>query len=283
MKFINTSILMIMLISLIAISPVIAYNEQNAGAAIIGSGSGNTAVADNDYYNYNYVNVNKVTQENEGKIKGDHNTMVQVNGNQQNDNSQTVVTDTSTTNVFEATKLPANYYGLDAGVVTNYIASVYEGQVIVAANDQDSQKEVLSEVGDKYKYYVRSSVPVLAYVINMNDAPKAKWDRECAPKFDPYMDKFELGNLNAIFVGQYRSPSQQFEVTIPEKGRYALVIDTRVAHSMNGQTTKITDDTVDVTYFMEKTGTGAPVKFERTVVGGNNMYPILTNGMANTA
>jgi hypothetical protein len=278
MKFITTSILMIMLISLIAISPVAAYNEQSAGATVIGSGSGNTAIANNDYNNYNYVKVNKVNQENDGRIEGDHNTMIQVNGNQQNS-----ITDASITNNFEAVKLPANYYGLDAGVVSNYIASVYEGQVIVAANDQDSKKEIVSEAGDTFKYYIRSSVPVLAYVIKMNDEEKVKWDNVCAPHYDPFMDKFDLGNVEPIYVGVYRSPSQQFEVTIPEKGRYGLVIDTRVAHSLDGRGVQITDDSIDITYFVEQTGKGVPKKFERAVIGKTLTYPILSNGMANTA
>ena len=264
-------VVLALIIAVVIASPVMALGNADV---IVASQSGHNNDQTTTVYQRSIDQVGIATQ------VGGHGNEMTISNTYSEDNS---VSAASTTNFFEAVKLPANYYGLDAGVVTNYIASVYEGQVIVAANDQGSQKEVMSEVGDKYKYYVRSSVPVLAYVINMNDAPKAKWDRECAPKFDPYMDKFELGNLNAIFVGQYRSPSQQFEVTIPEKGRYALVIDTRVAHSLNGQTTKITDDTVDVTYFVEKTGFGVPTKFERTVVGGSNMYPILSNGMANTA
>jgi hypothetical protein len=282
MNFTKLSILMIMFISLIAISPVMAGNDQDAGAAIIGSGDGNVAIADNDYYNY--VDVNKVTQENDGSIKGDHNTMVQVNANQQNAYDNRAVTDASTTNVFVPMQRTANYYGLDSGVVGSYVTSLYEGQSLVVMNDANSPKEFVSQPGDKFKYYVRSSVPVLAYVINARDADKAEWDIDCAPVYDPFMHRFDVGNIDKIFMNKFRSSSQQFEVTIEEAGRYALVIDTRVAHRLDGRMSSITDDSVEVTYFVESTQfNGTPMKVERNVIGVTDMYPILSNGEANTA
>lgn len=197
------------------------------------------------------------------------------------------VSSSSITNMIIPAKAKASYYGFDTGTVLTQIMSIYEGQVIVAMNDAGYSKQLISEPGDKYTYNIKSSVPVLAYVINANDAQKAEWDSNCAPVYDPIAHKFNVGNIDKIYIGKYRSPLQQFEVTIPKdgKGRYALVIDTRVSHAMNGQLTKISDDSVDVIYSIEKVMAGDPADFAevRDVIGTSSMYPILSNGMANTA
>jgi hypothetical protein len=274
MKF-NKSITLVLLILIITISPALASTDQNADGIIIGDN--NKQSVSNDYTN------NEVDQSSNSYIDGNHNIMTQVNVNNQDTNTDNrVSTDSSTTNVFMPSKSTPNYYGLDAGVVNSYIMSLYEGQVLVAMNDED--ETIISKPGDTYRYGIRSSVPVLAYVINANDAKKAEWDSICAPKYDIYSHKFELGNIDEIYVGKYRSPNQEFDVIIPEDkpGRYALVIDTRVAHTLDGQTTKITDDSVDIMYYMQKIQNGTLSQFKRDKIGKIDMFPISMNGMADT-
>jgi len=274
MKY-TKSIISILLVLFIAISPVFAFTEQNAGGMI--DGDNNKQSISNDYTN------NEVDQSSDSYIDGNHNIMTQVNVNSQDTNTDNrVSTDASITNVFMPSKSTPNYYGLDAGVVNSYIISLYEGQVIVAMNDED--EKIISKPGDTYRYGIRSSVPVLAYIINANDAQKAEWDNVCAPKYDIYSHKFELGNIDEIYVGKYRSPNQEFDVVIPEDkpGRYALVIDTRVSHALDGQTTKITDDSVDIMYYVQKIQNGTPSQFKRDKIGKIDVFPISINGMADT-
>ena len=272
MKY-TKGLISILVILFITISPALASTDQNAGGIIVGN--------DNKQSVSNEYTTNEIDQSSDGYIDGNHNTMIQTNVNNR-DTDNSVSTDASITNVFMPSKSIPNYYGLDAGVVTSYIASLYEGQVLVVMNDDNER--IVSQPGDKYRYFVRSSVPVLAYVINANDAQKAEWDITCAPKYDPYMHKFELGNIDAIYVGKYRSPNQQFEVMIPKDkpGRYALVMDTRVSHAIDGQTTKITDDSIDIMYYMEKIQNGTPSQFARSRIGKIDVFPISVNGMADT-
>jgi hypothetical protein len=175
----------------------------------------------------------------------------------------------------------ATYYGLDVGTISDQIISVYSGQVIVVMNDND--QGIVQQPGDKFRYTITSSMPVLTYVVNANEAKRAEFDSDVAPVFDSYLKKFDFANLDTIYTNKYRSPHQQFTVTIPEPGRYALVIDTRVAQALDGKQTPITSDSVDLTYVVEKISNGDPVKYMRNVVGTTDMYPIDENGHAVTS
>lgn len=268
MNFNTTSILMVAIIALVAISPVMAFLDEEtttvAGNAVGDHSDGNTQIA-------------WAATANDGGVI-DLST----------DNSNKYI-DATTRNVYEAVKLPANYYGFDTPTVETTFMTIYEGQVIVAPNNKDIK--VFSKAGDTWRYTVRSSVPVLAYVINAMDTDKAKWDSNCAPKYDEYMEKFTVGNLNKIYMSKFRSPVQQFEVKVPADGdyaRYALVIDTRVAHYKNGIFQTIVDDSADIIYTIEKVKDGAPedsADYEGPSMAAHqplNMYPILSNGMADT-
>jgi hypothetical protein len=72
-------------------------------------------------------------------------------------------------------------------------------------------------------------------------------------------------------------------VTIPEDGRYALIIDTRVSQSLNGKSIHITEDSVDVVYSIEKSQNGIATTNGQTYIGSIDMYPVLSNGMADTS
>ena len=257
------------------IMPVSAdSNAQMASGVIIGHD--NTMVNDNDNYQYDYQNDQHATSVAVGHGNSVSTSNVNIAGNVVNGASAV-----SNTQMVIIPKGSANYYGLDTGVVAApSITSLYSGQVLIVMNDEVTGKNQLA--GDVYKYTVKSSLPVLTYVINANDAPKAEFDIDVAPVYDPSTHKYELGNLDTVYVNKYRSPFQQFEAVMPEDGRYALVIDTRVAQLLNGKQSKITDDSVDVTYYVEHTGYKPTPAPRRSTIGTVSMYPILQNGMANT-
>ena len=233
MKNVKTSILAVLLMAIIAITPVMA------GTDIANSGNAAYGVNGDLYQSALAINT------------GDHSNL----DFSENDNSRAYI-DSSTTVVNEAGPRSASYYGLDIPTVEKTITTVYEGQVIVTPLDKDVK--VFSQPGDAWKFNIQASVPVLAYVINSIDTDKAKWDLNCAPQYDAFAEKFKVGNLDKIYMSQYRSPQQSFEVTAKKPGRYSLVIDTRVAHFRNGIFGKMTDDSVDVIYSMEKVKNGTP-------------------------
>lgn len=269
MKF-KTGLFMIMLVSLVAMSPVMAFMDDTT----------TTVAADliGDHSNGNTQNSLAVT--------ADHGSSVDLSTDNSVDTHAS--SSASTVNFYPIIGNP-DYYGMDTPVVTEPIISLYEGQVLIVMNDPGNEQMSIpgeiSKPGDVYKYTIRASVPVLAYVINANDAEKAEWDSSCVPYYDQYMHKFTVGNIDKIYMSKYRSPQQQFNVTIKKEGRYSLVIDTRVSHAKNGIFSTISDDsnTIDVIYSIEKVENGSPKKFTRTALGTTDMFPILKNGMADTA
>jgi hypothetical protein len=241
MKIVKTSILMVLLMAVLAISPAMAFLDETTTTVavdVIG-----------DHSNGNTQNSLAVTATNGGKV--DLST--------HSSSSVSSVVDNSIVN----TPRYVEYRGFDTFPVDNFFTSVYEGQVIVVPNNKDPM--VFSKPGDTWKYTVKSSLPVLAYVIDSVHTDKAKWDTSCAPKYDPVAEKFTVANLDKIYMSPTRSTQQQFEVTVPadESSRYSLVIDTRVAKSKNGIFNPIIDDrsesdSIDIIYTMQQTKVGAP-------------------------
>jgi hypothetical protein len=204
------------------------------------------------------------------------------------DNTQTVITNnggvvdqskhssaTSQVTIINPKNDP-NYYKLDTGVTTSQVISLYDGTSFVAMNDNDIP--TIQKSGDIYRYTIKSSVPVLAYVIDAKEANRAEFDIDVVPVYDRFHHKFDLGNLDKIFVNKFRSPQQQFNVTMPEDGRYALVIDTRVAHTLDGRTAKVSDSSVDITYSIEKVESGSPIVDNHIVIGTTDIFPTKENG-----
>jgi hypothetical protein len=193
-------------------------------------------------------------------------------------NQQQYITQTT---IIAAPEENPEYYGLHIGTIDSQIVSLYNGEVLVVTNDND--QDIIQNEGDVYRYTIKSSLPVLAYVISSTHNDKAEFDKTNAPFYDVYMHKFDLSNLPTVYVGKYRSPNQQFNVTLPEGGRYSLVIDTRVSQAIDGHTAKMEADSLDVSYTIEKLKDGQHSPYIRTFVGSNEMYPVLENGMADTS
>lgn len=213
------------------------------------------------------------------------------NGVTNNDNSvsefyfkkeSTVVNNQITNQVIVTQEDNPDYYKLDVGLIDSQIISVYNGQVVVAPNDRD--ENILQREGDVFRYSIRSSLPVLAYVINSNDGNKAEFDYTVAPVYDNFMHKFDLANLNTVYLGKYRSPQQTFTVTLPQNGRFSLVIDTRVTQALDGhKNMKLTADSVDISYSIVKVRDGNPSQSRHPIIGEISVYPILENGMIDSS
>jgi hypothetical protein len=241
------------------------------------NGNGNDQVVYSEHTDNNYDGV--VNQKAISDVDGNNNDVNTVN------NAYTVNGDvtngaTSVNNQQSVTvNLPksAAYYGLDTVVTDRQILSLYLGQVLI--KDLDTTQQV---PGDKYICYIHSSLPVLAYAINNNDVNRVKHDTDVAPVHDDITDDFDVANLDTIKDNQYRSPQQEFEVVIPENGWYSLVIDTRVSQSRNGQTTHISDDSVDIVYTISKITNGTVIKPTRNVIGTTEMFKILEDGTLDT-
>lgn len=261
-------------------NPYYGGNSHTQIADVDLHGNNNNQQVDNTYNENNY---NGETEQNaKSNVKGNNNNVNTVNNNMNVNGGDVINGATSVSNNQQMTLVipkSTSYYGLDTGVITDkQILSLYMGQVLIVDNDAGN----MQHAGDKFVVMIQSSVPVLAYEVNNNEAKRAEFDIDVAPTYDIYQHKFDVSNLDTIFVSKYRSPQQQFEVTIPENGMYSLVIDTRVTQSLDGKTTPITPDSVDLIYSIAKTFNGTPMKFNRNVIGSTDMYPIGENGQALT-
>jgi len=268
------SIITVLFVSVFLLSPVSALStSQNAIGMIVGDDNHQLVTNDNTQQTAD-INLKN----------GDHNIIIALNDNSDGKTTNNVATqyfDSSSSSVFNILNQDnPDYYGLNIGLITTQIVSLYKGQALVAYNDND--QGIPQKTGDVFEYTIQSSLPVLAYVVNANEANRAEFDIDVAPVYDQYAHKFDVGNLDTIFVSKYRSPQQQFVVTIPEDGRYALVIDTRVSQALDGRTVKITDDSVDVVYSINKTHSGSPNEYIKPIIGVRSYFPILSNGMADT-
>lgn len=273
--------LIVLLIATLTVAPAFAFpapsDDQNTAGVIIGNDNDQVVVSEHTDNNYN----GDTEQNAKSTVNGNENDVTTINNNL-NINGD-VNGATKVVNNQEMTfVLPKSsaYYGLDTGVITDrQILSLYLGQVLVS----DTDKSDLQMEGDKFRYTIQSSLPVLAYIVNSNEANRAEFDIDVAPVYDTYLHKYTVGNLDTIYVGKYRSPQQQFEVTIPEAGKYSLVIDTRVAQSLDGRQTPITPDSVDVVYTISKLSNGTPKQYVNNMIGIIDMYPVLEDGKADTS
>jgi hypothetical protein len=277
--------LIALLVAMMVVSPVFAMpnpyangeGQQNANGVMVG-GIGNSQVVVNEHADYNgetEQNAKSIVNGNGNKVNTVNNNL-NVNGDVTNGATSVSNVQTMTLNIPKSTA----YYGLDTGAVTDrQIISLYLGQVFVANLDGDN----LQIEGDKYTISAKSSLPVLAYIANMNDVNKAKFDNNVAPTYDTFLERYELGNLDTIYVSKYRSPQQQFDITIPEAGKYVLVLDTRVSTALDGKQTPISADSVDIIYAISRTENGTPTKFVRNFIGTTDMFPIDENGSAITS
>jgi hypothetical protein len=277
--------LITLIIAALVVSPVAfaiptpsGGDNQNTGGVIVGDNNKQIVVSEHTDNNYN----GETEQNAKSIVNGNGNKVNTVNNNV-NVNGDVTNGATSVSNNQQMTFVvpkSTSYYGLDFGIVDQEIISLYSGQVLVVMNDD---KGNLQRAGETYRYEVTSSLPVLTYVVNANEANRAEFDLTVAPEFDPYRKKFDLGNLDTIYVSDFRSPSQTFDVTVPEDGRYALVIDTRVSQSLDGKLTPITADTIDITYVVARGTNMGECQLTRDVIGTTEMFKLFENGEADTS
>jgi len=276
--------LITLIIAALVVSPMVfamptppSGDDQNTGGIIVGDDNKQIVYSEHTDNNYN----GKTEQNAKSVVNGNGNKVNTINNNL-NVNGDVTNGATSVVNNQEMTFIVPKstaYYGLDKPVTNTEIVSLYMGQVLIVKNDNGN----MQYAGDKFIYTYQSSLPVLLAVVNDNEAGRAEFDIDVAPVYNVYQHKYEMGNLDTIYIGKYRSPQQQIEVTIPEDGRYSMVIDTRVSQALDGKQTPITADSVDVVYSIQKVFNGTPSQFNRTVIGNTDMYPILEDGKADTS
>jgi len=166
---------------------------------------------------------------------------------------------------------------------------MYMGEVYVAQNDIELIGDIeLQNAGDKYAYTVKSSVPVLTYLINANDVEKVK-SKDGAAEYDFARQIYDHNSVFIIFpkvnspqAYHHQSTYTQFVSTLPETGRYALVIDTRNTNQLQGLLSEIRPSTVDIQYEIQKVEDGKAVPYERKQYGQTVIYKPTENGRVDT-
>ena len=270
-----------LIIAAIMIMPAMA-DTQITGAAQIGGKDNTQITTSND-------------QQTTGIQTGHDNTQITTSNVVNTEGGNIINGATSVSNNQQvAVFLPSNpnHYTLDTGVTTTQITSLYSGEVFVVDNDIElAGDQQMQKAGDVYQYSIKSSVPVLAYVINALDDDKVM-SKSGAPTYDWVRQKYEHGWVDVTFPNYhspkiYNHPStlQEFNVTLPSDGRYALVIDTRVTDTLNGIQTEVTPNTIDLTYSMAKVVDGTATKYRRNVIGTNSVFKTIegTANIDNTA
>lgn len=266
--------LLIMMSMFMIISVSADDNSQNAMGII--SGDNNVMVNDND--NYQYENDQHATS----NVNGIGNSVTTSNTNVAgdvvngattvvNDNNQIVVLPPGTSHA----KLNYDDLFLDTQII-----SIYEGEVYVANNDYDYVNGNIQRKGEVYKYTIHSAYPVFAYVINAVDDKKVE-TKSGAPKYDVIYHKLEPNWVDVVYKNTHPSPNQQFTVTIPEDGRYSLVIDTRMMNTFDGIQSEINPNTIDIYYSIHKISNATPQSYKKPVIGERSMFEILADGSIN--
>jgi len=259
---------------LLASIPVLVSADQNAGGVVTGDDNTQT----NSNYNY------QTSQVAQGVITGNNNNMTNTNidGDVNIIDKNTMATSSSqfVTNNF----LPnptSTHYTLDTGPVNSQVISIYDGEVITIQNDDG--REIIQQKGEKFRYTVKSSIPVLAYLVNSanDDAVQAQSN---APIYDTVFKRFSHGNLPLVYEQKHLSTFQQFVVSLPESGRYSLVIDTRVSQRLNGGQSTISANTIDLYYIIEKLSSGSYTTVQDSkYIGTTDTYPVDSEGRAITS
>jgi len=284
--------LIALIVALVVVSPALAmpnpsiypmpYGGHNQYTSGYINGNGNDQVVYSEHTDNNYNG--KVNQKAISDVDGDNNNVntvnnaYTVNGDVTNGANAVNNQQSVTVNLPKSTA----YYGLDTGIVpfdiNRQIISLYLGQVLIAQIDETEQQME----GDKYLCTVWSSLPVHTSVVNNNQVNRVLHDDDVAPAHDDIRDVFDTGNLDAIYVAKYRSPQQQFIVTIPESGWYSMSMDTRVSQSKDGKQTSITADSVDIVYEIKKIKSGSPDEFKRKVIGNIETFKVREDGTVDT-
>ena len=254
------------------IIPVMA--EQNSGGII----TGDENTQENSNYNYQY------SQAAGGTITGNDNNLLNTNINGDINLIDKNTMSTSSSQLITNNFLPSTtsiHYTLDTGPITSQVISIYDGEVITINNDEG--REVLQRSGNQFRYTVKSSIPVLAYIINTNDA-NAVQAQSSAPVYDTIFKRFDQGNLAVEYRQKHLSTFQQFTFTVKKDGRYSLVIDTRTSQRLNGMQSVISGNTIDLYYLIEKVtgGSYTPIQ-DSKYIGTTDTYSLRPDGSAITS
>lgn len=221
-------------------------SQQYSNGTIIGDNNQQTTFNDYDYYDTSSEQVLGI-----GLTDSDGNTIIAFNDNSDGKTEiDTQYADSSTTINYNFLPDPkALHYTLDTGFIASEVTSIYLGEVLVITNNRNDS--IIQMEGEKYKYTIKSSIPVLAYIIKSSDGNKVRSD-DGAPVYQWVEQKYTHGNVQVVHDREHMSTFQQFIYDIKDTGKYALVIDTRVSQHRNGLLSKITDDTVDIYYSIDR-------------------------------
>jgi len=272
MRIIKIIILLMIMITMISPAMALLTSEQKIGGIMVGDNN----IQDLD----NTVNVYDESQDTTAiQTGGSHNTQIVTS------TTNKYVGGSGSSPVSVVVNLPkseAAYRGFDIGTISTQFISMYEGDPLIIMNDENYPNMVVSNPGDKFRYTVTSSIPVLTYVVSGKDINRVLYDTDVIPIYDVISKKYETGNLDILYMSKFRSPQQQFEVTIEDSGRYALVIDSRVSRNIDGRLTKINGNSFDVMYVIDKISNGTQ-NITKRKIGVTDIYPIYNStGMANT-
>jgi hypothetical protein len=226
---------------------MVSASDNTANAVGVITGDNNNQQVTTNEKNYN----NDQSQDAISTVKGDGNIVTTTNAitnNQETVSSST--SSTSITSVYNVYSNTVSHYTLDTGSLTlSQVVSIYSGEALVVDNNGGSN--TAQSQGNVYRYTVKSSIPVLAYVINAND-DGAVTMKQNAPEYDSAYQYYDHKNIDVTYSPKHMSTFQQFYVTLPKDGRYALVIDSRVTNHLDGVQSDITASTIDLYYKIEK-------------------------------
>ena len=262
----------------------VSADTQRANGTVVGDGNQQTIV--NDYYNKE--NADNTNQEIDVSLTDSAgNTIITLNDNSDGKTEiDTVNSDssstTSSTAIYNFLPDPKSvHYTLDTGSISSEVTSIYMGEVIVIQNDENNL--TLQKEGEHYQYTIKSSVPLLAYIIKSSDSDKIR-STSGAPVFNEVEQKYSHGGVQVALDRKRMSTFQQFTFDVEENGKYALVMDTRVTQHRNGLLSQITDDTVDIYYSIDKITINSTITNNTQPIFTNvSVFPVNENGKANTS
>jgi hypothetical protein len=273
-----------LIITALLIMPVFA-DSQSTSTTVSGSDNTITNTNSNPVTNtYNTQNTATSSNTVTGNGNSASNTNINTEGgtNVNNygsttNNGATAVSNEQSVNVIIPQS--ASYYTLNLGTTQTEIVSLFQGEVYVADNGITlTGNPQIQVAGDTYRYTIKSSVPVLAYVINSIDKDKVRSSMGL-PIYDWSNQKYDHSGVWIAFPTsnspqQYQHPSdlQAFNVTFDKDGSYALAIDTRIYGNQNNQQTNIGASTVDVTFSIQKIVNGISTRNSIPVIGTTSVY-----------
>jgi hypothetical protein len=260
--------------------PSVSADTQRVNGTIIGNENQQTIVNDYDYYNkVNADNNDQVTDIEVTDSEG--NTIVAINDNSAGKTEiDKVYSDSSISATYNFLPDPTTtHYVLDTGSISSEVTSIYMGEVLVVKNNENDS--LIQNEGEKYQYTVKSSVPILAYIIKSSDDDKVRSDSG-APAYLWDEQKYSHGGVQVVLDRKHMSTFQQFNFDVKENGKYALVIDTRVTQHLNGIMSEVTADTVDVFYSIDKVNS-TNVNITPKIIQKPDVFPTDEFGKINTS